>query len=703
MVAEVPTQRKRILMVDDDVSLHRATRRLLRKSEFDLETASDGHTGLEMADAGNFDLVLLDLAMPGLNGLELALYLLRRSPQLPVVIATGDSGFNKDSLPEQLTNVKDVLPKPWRSETLIEQLRGFLETSEPLRTVPLEAQVKILVVEDNPGDLKLVERFLKRPPLSATHVVSAARLSEAKKLLEQEPFSVVILDLTLPDASGLTAVVAVREITTATPIIVLSGAEDETLALSAMKAGVQDYLVKGWTDSRIIARSVRYALERKWAEERLVYLTGYDQLTSLMNRGVFQQQFNRIISTAERREARTALFSLNLEGFRRVNDAYGHEAGDRLLRSVALALRGGVRGNEVVSRLAGDEFAVVVEDLPDEAAASVIAQRLLSEVNKSVRNCGYDDSVSAHLGIALYPDNGRHVDELVKAANSAMRIAAGSSDGYQFYDEAVHEAEMRRVRLERQLRSTAANGHFHLLFEPQFDLRTRKLTGCEALLRMPEFEGAFVGPDVFVPILEKTGLIKDVGEWVLGEACRSGSTLLTADDSVPLQVSVNLSPTQFQDPKLVERVVRSLLASGFPAERVELEITESTLMENRKEVGEMLQALKHETGVRIAIDDFGTGYSSLAYLKDFPVDTVKIDRLFVSDLHTRRGAALCAAIIQLARSIGMKTVGEGIENSEQLMMLIEQGCDVGQGHFLGRPMPSSDLKTKLGPQQWGLK
>jgi diguanylate cyclase (GGDEF)-like protein/PAS domain S-box-containing protein len=431
--------------------------------------------------------------------------------------------------------------------------------------------------------------------------------------------------------------------------------------------------------------------ERKRAEALMVYLATHDRLTALPNRNLLDDRIAQAIRHAQRTNRLVAVMFLDLDRFKLVNDSLGHDRGDYLLEKIAHRLRGCVRADDTVARLGGDEFVVLMPDLQREEDAGVVARKVLATLPAPVRLDSEEVSVSTSIGIALYPRDGESSHDLLKNADSAMYTAKESGGHtYRFYSPEMNERLLERLSLEGGLRRALEGGEMLMHYQPIVALDSGRLAGVEALVRWNSAERGLVPPGSFIPLAEVTGLIVPLGEWTLRRACEQvagADPLQLADCSV----SVNLSPRQFLEDDLEERICAALEGSGLAAERLELEITEGVIMQHIERAVPKIRRLR-ESGVRIALDDFGTGYSSLGYLKQFAVDRIKIDRSFVHGLPGDQGdAAIVRAILALARSLGIEVVAEGVESAAQRAFLLDEGCRLGQGFLFSRPVPLEQI------------
>lgn len=432
--------------------------------------------------------------------------------------------------------------------------------------------------------------------------------------------------------------------------------------------------------------------ERKRAEAQIARLAHYDPLTELPNRVLFQRHLSEALARRARKGDQLAVHFIDLDRFKTVNDTLGHPLGDELLRVAAERLRGCVREGDTVARLGGDEFAVVQAGLSDMTGATRLAERIVEAMSAPFDLQGHQVVIGASVGVAAAPSDGEDADELLKKADMALyRAKADGRGAFHFFERAMDEQLQARRALELDLRRALTAGEFELYYQPLYNLGDERVTGCEALLRWRHPDRGMVSPADFIPLAEEIGLIVPLGDWVLRTACAEAARW---PDHVRL--AVNLSPAQFRDRGLVRTVVSAIAASGLPAQRLELEITESVLLQDSAANMSMLHDLK-ALGVRISMDDFGTGYSSLSYLRSFPFDKIKIDQTFVRDiLEDSDAMAIIKAVLDLGSSMGIVTTAEGVETLEQLNALRGQGCAEIQGYFISRPAPASEIAQLLG-------
>jgi diguanylate cyclase (GGDEF)-like protein len=451
-----------------------------------------------------------------------------------------------------------------------------------------------------------------------------------------------------------------------------------------------------------LAENVSFALdnfdradEKTKADERIEYLASHDSLTNLPNREMFNGLLHHAIENAYRHQRQLAVLFVDLDRFKIINDSLGHDAGDILLVAIAGRLRETLRANDVVARLGGDEFVVILEDVAERHDIEAIAQTLLTAVSQPLLLSGHECHTTASIGIAMFPDDGSDVHTLTKNADMAMYLAKDDGkNGFRFFTSEIRSQSIERLMLETALRHALARNEFSLHYQPKVDLATRQITGVEALLRWTHPELGMLPPAQFIPLAEETGLIVPIGLWVLKEACAQNMAWQRRGLR-PVSMAVNLSPRQFVDEYLLQDIDEALAASGMSPVLLQLEVTESMVMRNVPRAINVLNAIQSR-GIRLAIDDFGTGYSSMSLMKQFPIDTIKIDRSFVRDLpDDSEDCAIAQAIISMGKALGMTVVAEGVETVEQEIFLRDHACDEMQGYLFSRPVPSEQLADLL--------
>jgi diguanylate cyclase (GGDEF)-like protein len=427
---------------------------------------------------------------------------------------------------------------------------------------------------------------------------------------------------------------------------------------------------------------------RKATEARADAMARRDPLTGLPNRLLLRERLAEALARLARTGECCALLLIDLDRFKPVNDTLGHPIGDALLETVADRLRSTVRPTDTVARIGGDEFVILQAGIRDAAGTQALARRVVDLIGRTYMVEGHLLTIGASVGVALAPEDGTDADRLLKNADLALYRAKLDGRGtYRFFEPEMDARMQARRKLELDLRQALARREFQLHFQPQLQLASGTLIGCEALIRWRHPERGLVSPLDFIPLAEEIGLIVPIGEWVVRQACRDAMTW-----PEHMSVAVNVSPAQFKSDRLVETIISALAGSGLPARRLEVEITEGVLLQNNDHTLETLHRLR-KLGVRVSMDDFGTGYSSLSYLRSFPFDKIKIDRSFVKDLTSKPdGEAIIRAIAGLGKSLGMTTVAEGVETAEQMQRIRLEGCTDVQGYLISKPVPAEDLR-----------
>ena len=549
----------------------------------------------------------------------------------------------------------------------------------------------VLLVEDNPGDARLIREMLAEEPEAPFRLSNVDRLSRGLEFLTLNETALVLLDLSLPDSHGMETFARMYAHSPKTPIIVLTGNDDHALALSAVKRGAQDYLVKGKIDRELLQRAMQYAVERKRYQEQLERQANYDGLTGLPNRQLLYDRLNQAVSTQRQIHSVSVVF-IDLDHFKVINDSLGHSAGDEVLRHVAERLRSSVRDGDTVARIGGDEFVLILNDQTKEDVIFRAMKRIISRVSEPMRIGSRELNITCSAGISVHPQDGFDVETLLRNADAAMyRAKASGRNNFQFYTSEMNELVNERLTLEHSLRRALERKEFSLHYQPRVNLRTGAIDAVEALVRWQHPEYGLILPDRFIPIAEETGLIVEIGKWVLQTACAQSRAWQDAGLR-PVVVSVNLSARQLWEGGLAAMVAEILVKTGVRPEHLEMELTESVVMHDTDAVISTLRGLK-ANGVRLSIDDFGTGYSSLSYLKKLPIDALKIDGSFVRDIDAGLGAddgILAKAIISLGHGLRLKVIAEGVESEAQLAFLKAHQCDEVQGFYYSTPVPPDE-------------
>jgi diguanylate cyclase (GGDEF)-like protein len=695
----------RILIVDDDAGARRLTRATLAKAGFHIIEAGDGKAALEAMEHELPDLVLMDVSMPLMDGFD-ACAALRNLPggsRVPVAMMTGLDDTQSIERAFEI-GATDFITKPINWAVLQHRVRYMLRASVAInhleqnqrrlsnaqrigemgdwewdvredRIVPSEEAWRIL------GHGGAIERPPPASFFSAVHEEDAGELERAcaGALAGGEGFEI--------DHRIVTSDGSVRHV----------HQQVEVVERDAGGAALR------------LAGAVHEITRRKDAEEQIRRLAYYDALTGLPNRRLITEQLGHAIGRAERQRSRVAVMFVDLDNFKRVNDTFGHAAGDDLLRAAGVRLTAALRGCDAlargaespahaIARLGGDEFIVLLTDLKRAEDAVGIAQRLVDTLAEPAIVQDTEVFVGGSIGVAMYPDDGADAEMLLMNADIAMyRAKSAGRGGFQLYDRSMNAQALERLQMEAHLRRALERNEFVLHYQPRVAAATGRIVGAEALIRWQHPERGLLPPGDFIPLAEDAGLIIPIGEWVIEAACRQCAAWM-AQGLEPVPVAVNLAATHLRQSSLPARVARTLRRHGVPPDRLEIEVTESILLADPDLSARIARELAG-MGVKLSIDDFGTGYSSLSYLKRLPIATLKIDRSFVNDLGVDPDdEAIVGAIVALGHSLKLKVVAEGVESEAQLAFLRSLRCDEYQGYYMSRPV-EADAFSQLLKQQ----
>jgi predicted signal transduction protein with EAL and GGDEF domain/CheY-like chemotaxis protein len=686
----------RALVVDDEHSTRMLIEAALEMHDFEVEQAVDGHDALMKLDSNAFDIVLLDINMPGLNGLEVCRLIRQlQKSDLPIIIVSGSYDVSTIHTAFRM-GATDLITKPinwtligYRVRNTLQYYRLMLEHlhTEARNSALLNAQPDLVINYDDIGTVLGV--YGKKGEFK-----SVAIGSNVADIFPQNIVEACIDSLNNPDKAN-------------------------TQLKFSMPSKIQRY---SHISCEIhISRSgnsdgiclVRDTSRQDQNEEKIEFLSKYDPLTHLLNRHSFRDQLGREIHRAGRAGQRIAVLVIDLDGFTKINNSAGHEAADVLLTEMSERISKSFRvtdeianlvGNELffdtddfenLGRSAADEFTVFIPSLLRSKDALVVAQRIQRIIQQPVEIMGMVINLSACVGISLYPDDAEEPDLLIKYAYSAMYAAKSLGvNQSQFYNKTLTERAISRLKMESSLKLALERDEFFLFYQPQYNLETNSISSVEALIRWNHPELGCLSPIEFISIAEEINLISDMGEWVIRTACED----ITKWDCAGLhdiRVAINLSPFQMRDPLLAQRTAKILADTAIEASRLEMEITEGVLVEDLELAVGLLKQFS-EMGMEIAIDDFGTGFSSLSYLKKLPVSNLKIDKSFIDDVcDSRESEAIVRAIITLAKSLNIRVTAEGVETNEQLHKVKEMGCHFIQGYLFGKPQSFNDILDKL--------
>ncbi len=569
-------------------------------------------------------------------------------------------------------------------------------------------EVNVLIIDDEEPIRNLLAALLS----SSYSCQTAGSAEEALHALRNARFDLVISDIDMGGISGLALVPQLHSISPDTVVVMISGNQDIETAIEAMRVGAFDYITKP-LDLRHVEAAVERALlhatllrekrqykeqletllqERTAQVDRLAY---FDTITQLPNRNLFEDQLSQAVAVAQSSDGKLGVLFISMDQFKKVNDTLGHGPGDSLLEGFAKRLKSCISEQDSVARFGNDEFAVLLTQIDGQQDVIETIRSLTQVLKFPFDLAGQELFATASVGVSMFPTDGDDVQTLLKNAGAALYKAKRSGGAnYQFYTSDMHELASRRLALETSLRRAIQNKEFLIHYQPRVSVDSLEITGVEALVRWQHPQLGLIAPAEFIPLAEDTGLIVPLGEWVLRTACLQNKSW-QVQGFAPIQMAVNICARQFHDEDLAQTVIRILDETRLAPEHLELELTESSIMQNAGFAASVLSRLKG-MGINISIDDFGTGFSSLASLKRLPIDALKIDKSFVSDATTDPDdAALVMAIITLAHNLRLKVIAEGVETEEQLRFLHLLRCDEIQGYLFSKPLPAEALVSLL--------
>ncbi len=570
-------------------------------------------------------------------------------------------------------------------------------------------EAKILIVDDTKANLVALKVLLK--PIQAD-IVAVESGEQALSVAEEneEHIALILLDVQMPVMDGfeVARLLQENEKTRSLPILFITANQDDAQIEKAYLSGAVDYIQKPIRKTALISKvrvfldlwSLRHGLEleveqRRVAEHRVEHLATHDPLTNLSNRRGLYEELSELIYRSRRYNFSSAVIYVDLDGFKHVNDHFGHEAGDRLLTQVAANFKGIVRQTDSVARIGGDEFIVLLTDIDSETTLITKIENLLTEASRPFDFKGHNIAVGASIGIALYPDHGDDVETLLHHADQAMYQAKNQGKNtFRFFTEDINIKAHRQRELQDNLRKALPNNEFTVFFQPIVDVASGQAVSAEALLRWDSANLGHVFPDEFIPAAESAGLIPELGCWVLTKAIETGADW-NKRFGIGLRIAVNASSIQFRNNLLFDTIKDQIETHAWNPDLLEVEITEGLLLDDSPEVNTYINEISNR-GVRLSVDDFGTGFSALSYLKNYPVNTVKIDRSFIMDLpNDKENAVLVQAIIAMAHGLRLEVIAEGVETAVQWEYLRSLGCDFLQGYYFGKPMPRAEFETYL--------
>ncbi len=556
-------------------------------------------------------------------------------------------------------------------------------------TQKYEERPVVVLADDDPSIRLMVRHVLESEDFD---IVEASDGLEAIKAVEKYHPALILLDAVMPGIDGFTTCQQIKDNGHADiPVMMITGLDDDASVERAYEVGAIDFITKPikWA---VLKHRVKSVVAKVIAERKVQLLAYRDTLTDLPNRLLFADRLEQAVIRAERSRTSVALMLVDIDDFKLVNDSFGHEAGDKLIKAVGQLISRSLRRADTIARLGGDEFAVIIEGIDGPQDAISIADNLTTILEHNVRLDDQETYTSASIGIAVYPDDGKDARTILKNADTALfRAKENGRHCFQFYKPEMSVSAMERLDLENSLKAAFENDEFLIHYLPVIDIHKNEIVGVEALLRWQHPDKGMIQPADFLPTVENSGLIIALGEWLIFSVCKQ--IRLWQDAGLKEQnVSINLAPRQFKEQDLVALFTQAIAENNIEASSLSIEVTERTLIDNVGGVESTLKKLRN-MGMKVMLDDFGTGYASLAYLKDFPVDLVKIDREFISGIPDNPGdSEIVDAIAGLTRGLKLDLLAEGVETESQLSVLKNVGCQYGQGFYWSKALPGDEYE-----------
>jgi diguanylate cyclase (GGDEF)-like protein len=574
-----------------------------------------------------------------------------------------------------------------------------METSRPQDV--RESGIQLLLVDDDVGAAQRIARILEgcdRPRFEVTHVT---RIEDALGLVRSGTWQMLLIGVDAADGRAIAGVADLKAAAGGAPIVVMMDG-DGSEAAGLRRAGASDQLPRREPSPRLLLGTLRHAVERDrmltdltLARKREQYIATHDDLTDLPNRPAFLDQFERAVAYASRNDTQLALLILDLDRFKTINESLGHPVGDELLKILADRLRRIVRRSDMLARFGGDEFIVMLQNVRRDHDPARVAEKILRLVSQPCVLAGREYRVTASIGISMFPADGTDANMLVRAADMALYHAKDRGrDGFSYYADEMNAVVARALEIDNGLRAAVESESFAVLYQPQVHVGFRTLVGAEALLRWCHPIEGQLPPGDFIAMAEETGIITEIGSWVLRNACADAASW-QHQGGEQFRLAVNVSARQLSDEGFIDLVARTLEETGLTPDRLELEITESSALERSRANVEMIRRVR-EFGVRVLLDDLGTGYSSLNALRQIPVDGIKIDRTFVADITTDPVVAtITSGLIAIANGLGIEVTAEGVETWEQMAFLHSRGCHRMQGYLFSKPLGADEFAQQV--------
>ena len=702
----------RILIVDDEARMRASVKDLLEAYGHRCSLATGGADALAVLAREQVDLLLLDLNMPGVDGYEVMHRVQAEYSDVDVIVVSGETTFEsatealrcgaqeflrKPYAPEDLARVVSRALKKRALERNIQEMHRCLEASEHRYRFIVNNSPDIIYMLDSEGKFAFVNDRIKPLLGYETEDLIGRHYSEFVHKEDIQKARFVFDERRTGNRASRNIEFRLLCKSSSLPYRYF---ESRTITIEMNAMGVYT-APEGDDKERYVGTYgvARDISERKRAEELINYQLYHDLLTNLPNRSLFRDRLNLAISQAKRNKNKLAVMFLDMDRFKMINDSLGHLAGDQLLQTVALRLQSCLRDGDTLARVGGDEFNLLVPDIAGREDAGMVAHKIIERLKGPVVLDGYEVFVSFSIGIAIFPEDGQSIDVLIKNADMAMyHIKTHGKNGYEFFADNMKSAFHRQLSLENGIRKALEKKEFELFYQPQYDISSNRICGMEALIRWSHPERGLLLPDQFIPLSEETGLIIEIGNWVLDSACRELKSWQQLGFN-GVQMAVNISAAQLMQPEFERRVLEVLKKHGVAGEQLEIEITENILMKDMDQAVSKFQQLA-ANGVRMAVDDFGIGYSSLSYLHSLPLNTLKIDRSFISGIESKKDhSSIVTAVLAMARELDLEVVVEGVEREAHVDYLRQLQRVRAQGFFLGRPEPAEEVRKLLRRQQ----
>ncbi|MEW8626177.1 MAG: EAL domain-containing protein [Candidatus Thiodiazotropha sp.] len=691
----------RILIADDEPRARASLKELLRFTGHEITLAESGREAIDLLNSNNFDLILLDLNMPDLNGHKVMEHIDQYSIDCDIVVISGEATFDHASLALR-NGAKDFLRKPYQPEELLRTIDNTLdhrrlkiENKQISQRLNESESLHKFIVNNSPDMIYLLDQEGRFAFINDR--VEGLLGYEPKEIIGQH-FSKLIFEEDINQANYTfnerrTGDRATRSTELRLNCKINDGPryfESRTVPIELSSIGiysVDEDNQKSFIGTYGVARDIT---ERKQAEELIKYQLHHDLLTNLPNRTLFRDRLNMAMAHSKRTGKKLVVMYLDMDRFKIINDSLGHYVGDELLKLVGQRLRSELREADTLARVGGDEFNLLIPEINDIQDARNLAEKILRLTAEPFYIKNEEIFISFSIGISVYPSDGDTKDALIKHADIAMyKVKNSGKNGYAFYSDRMKSHFTASLDIENGLRKAISTDELCLYYQPQYNTMEDKIVGVEALVRWQHPDKGIIQPNEFINVAEESGLIVPLGEWVLRKACEDMQRWQT-EENISLSLSVNISVQQLEMDQFVNKTLAIIKRHNLARNVLELEITEHAIMQDMEKAIDTLSRLSHR-GIRIAIDDFGTGYSSLGYLQSLPINTLKMDRSFVEGIKSKGDNSIVTAIISMARGLNLDLIAEGVESQTQIDQLNRAGCHLAQGFFYSRPLPEDEF------------